>query len=382
MSNTATDPTSTQTPIPLLDLKAQYDSICDEVRPVIDAVCQSQRFIGGPEVVKCEEEVAAYCGCAHGVGVSSGTDALLCGMMALGIGRGDEVIVPSFTFFATAGCVWRLGARPVFVDVHPETGNITAELIEPAITERTKLIIPVHLFGQCAEMDPILELAGSRSIAVLEDAAQSIGATHQGRQAGSMGRMGALSFFPSKNLGAFGDGGMIVTNDESLAAKCRMLRDHGASPKYYHRCVGGNFRLDALQAAVIRVKLRHLDDWSAKRAANAALYDRLFAGSDVRTPRITEGNTSIYNQYVIRVPRRDELRAHLTASSIGAEVYYPVPLHLQECFAELGGKVGDLPTCERAAAEVLALPIYPELTDADQRRIAETILSFLDAPAG
>ncbi len=370
-----------ETAIPLLDLKAQYATIQDEIRPVIDAVCESQRFIGGPEVLKCEEEVAAYCGCRHGVGVSSGTDALLCAMMAMGIGPGDEVIVPAFTFFSTAGCVWRLGARPVFADVDPETFNVTAKSIKPAMTDRTKLMIPVHLYGQCAEMGPILELAESRSVQVMEDAAQSIGAAHRGRKACSLGRLGAVSFFPSKNLGAFGDGGMIVTNDEALAARCRMMRDHGASPKYYHQLVGGNFRLDALQAAIIRVKLRHLDDWSAKRVKNAAFYNELFAGSTVKTPVIAEGNTSIYNQYVIRVPRRDALREHLTANKIGTEVYYPVPLHLQACFAELGGKAGDLPSCEQAAREVLALPIYPELTEAQQRRIAETLLSFLKSGA-
>jgi len=381
MGKVMTNQPAAETAIPLLDLKAQYASIRDEVRPVIDAVCESQWFIGGPEVLKCEEEVAAYCGCDYGVGMSSGSDALLCGMMGLGIGPGDDVIVPSFTFFATAGCVGRLGARPVFVDNDPETFNITADLIEPAITDRTKLIIPVHLFGQCAEMGPILELAASRSIPVMEDAAQSIGARHHGRNACGMGRLGTLSFFPSKNLGAFGDGGMIITNDQDLADRCRILRDHGAKPKYYHQHVGGNFRLDAMQAAVIRVKLRHLDAWSAKRAQNAALYNELFSGSAVKTPMIAEGNTSIYNQYVIRVPRRDALREHLQARHIGAEVYYPVPLHLQACFAELGGKEGDLPHCEQATREVLALPIYPELTESDQRRIVRTILSFLEPGA-
>ena len=363
-----------QAPVPLLDLKAQYATIRDDVRLAIDAVCESQRFIGGPEVFKCEEEVAAYCGCKHAVGMSSGTDALLCGMMALGIGPGDEVIVPTFTFFATGGCVWRLGARPVFVDADPETFNATAEFIKPAITDRTKLIIPVHLFGQCADLESILELARPRSIPVMEDAAQSIGAVRNGRKACSMGRLGALSFFPSKNLGAFGDGGMIVTNDEALAARCRMFRDHGASPKYYHKFVGGNFRLDALQAAVLRVKLRRLDAWSAKRASNAAYYNQRFAGTPVKTPVITPGNTSIYNQYVVRVPRRDALRERLTAAGIGTEVYYPVPLHLQECFASLGSKPGDLPNAEQAAREVLALPIYPELTEAQQARVVDAVL--------
>lgn len=362
--------------VPLLDLKAQYESIRDEIRLAIDRVCESQRFIGGPEVTACEEEIAEYSGCKFGIGMSSGTDALLCGMMAMGIGPGDEVVVPSMTFFATAGCVARLGAKPVFVDIDPDTYNTTAELIEPAITERTKLIIPVHLFGQCAEMGPILKLAEARRISVLEDAAQTIGATHYGRQACSMGRLGTLSFFPSKNLGAFGDGGMIVTNDSDLAEGCRILRNHGGQPKYYHKLIGGNFRLDAIQAAVIRVKLKHLASWSKKRAENAARYNALFADSVVRTPVIAEGNTSIFNQYVIAVPRRDELRKHLTAEGIGTEIYYPVPLHLQECFADLGGKAGDLPRSERASEEVLALPIYPELTEADQQQIANIILSF------
>ncbi|MCG8407954.1 MAG: DegT/DnrJ/EryC1/StrS family aminotransferase [Phycisphaerales bacterium] len=362
--------------IPLLDLKAQYETIRGEITTAVEAVCESQRFIGGPEVTACEEEIAACCGCKFGVGMSSGTDALLCGMMALGIGPGDEVILPSFTFFATGGCVSRLGARPVFVDIDPETYNTTAALIEPAITEKTKLIIPVHLFGQCADMGPILELAESRSIPVLEDAAQTIGATHHGRPAGSMGRLGTLSFFPSKNLGCFGDGGMIVTNDEALTERCRILRNHGGQPKYYHKLIGGNFRLDAIQAAVVRVKLKHLPSWSKKRAENAGRYDNLFANSVVKTPRIAGGNVSIFNQYVVAVPNRDELRKHLTAERIGTEVYYPVPLHLQDCFADLGGKAGDLPHCERAAREVLALPIYPELTEADQQQIANTILSF------
>jgi len=368
-------------PIPLLDLKAQYASIKDEILPVIHEVCESQRFIGGPQVTSCEEEIAAYCGCQHGVGVTSGTDALLCGMMALGIGPGDEVIVPSFTFFATAGSVARLGAKPVFVDIDPDTYNVTARTIEPAMTPRTKLIVVVHLFGQCVEMGPILDLADKKSIPVMEDAAQSIGATHHGRRACSWGRLGILSFFPSKNLGAFGDGGMILTNDAPLADRCRILRDHGASPKYYHKILGGNFRLDALQAAVLRVKLKRLDAWSAKRAANAKRYGELFANSEVKTPTIAAGNVSIYNQYVIRVSRRDELRQHLTDQGIGAEVYYPVPLHLQECFARLGGRPGQLPHSEKAAREVLALPIFPELRDEDQQRIAETIESFLTTRA-
>lgn len=381
MSRLATPPTPTQAAIPLLDLRAQYEAIREEIRPVIDAVCDSQRFIGGPEVVACEEAVAAYCGCKFGIGMSSGTDALICGMMAMGIGPGDEVIVPTFTFFATAGCVSRLGARPVFVDVDPRTFNTTAALIEPAITGKTKLIIPVHLYGQCAAMEEILELAGRRSIPIMEDSAQSIGATHRGKKACSMGKLGTLSFFPSKNLGAFGDAGMVVTNDATLAERVRIFRDHGAQPKYYHKWIGGNFRLDALQAAVVRVKLRHLDGWSRRRAENARRYDAAFAGSIVQTPVIAPGNVSIYNQYCIRSPRRDELRRHLQDGGIGTEVYYPVPLHLQECFAYLGGKEGQLPNAEQAAREVLALPIYPELTAAQQERVAKTVLGFHGAGA-
>jgi dTDP-4-amino-4,6-dideoxygalactose transaminase len=371
-----TRPAPPQGNIPLLDLTAQFATIRDEVMSAIHRVCDSQRFIGGPEVAACEEEVARYCGCAHGIGMSSGTDALLCGMMSLGIGPGDEVIVPSFTFFATAGCVSRLGATPVFVDMDPDTFNATASIIERAISPKTRLIIPVHLFGQCADMDAIMRLADSRGIPVMEDAAQSIGATHNGRLACSMGRLGTLSFFPSKNLGAFGDAGMIVTNDAALAERCRILRDHGSEPKYYHKWVGGNFRLDALQAAVLRVKLRHLEGWTRKRQENARRYNEMFSRTSVRTPRIAGGNVSIYNQYCIRVPNRDELRARLAASGIGTEVYYPVPLHMQECFKYLGGKRGDFPCCEKAAEEVLALPIYPELTEAQQRRIADEITRF------
>lgn len=376
---TPTAPPAQQAPVPLLDLKLQYAALRAEIRAAMDAVCDSQRFIGGPEVLACEEAVAAYCGCKHGVGMSSGTDALLCGMMAMGIGPGDEVIVPSFTFFATAGCVSRLGATPVFADVDSETFNTTAQHIEKKITPKTRLIIPVHLFGQCADMDGILKLANSRGIAVMEDAAQSIGATYKGRQACSMGQCGTLSFFPSKNLGAFGDAGMVCTNDRELAERLRMFRDHGAQPKYYHKWIGGNFRLDALQAVVVRIKLKYLDGWSRKRAENACRYAGLFAGSAVKTPVIAEFNNSIFNQYCIRVRRRDELRKHLEFRGIGSEVYYPVPLHLQECFAHLGAKMGDCPNAERAAQEILAIPIYPELTESQQVQVAQAIRSFYEA---
>lgn len=376
MTATMTKPTPTQTAIPLLDLVAQFNAIRDEVMPAMERVCESQRFIGGPEVTACEEEIAKYCDCKVGIGMTSGTDALLCGMMGLGIGPGDEVIVPTFTFFATAGCVARLGAKPVFVDVDPDTFNVTAAIIEKAITPKTKLVIPVHLFGQLAEMDAIMAMANARGIPVMEDSAQSIGASHNAKKACSIGRLGTLSFFPSKNLGAFGDAGMIVTNDVELGDRLRILREHGSKPKYYHKWIGGNFRLDALQAAVLRIKLRHLDAWSKKRQENARRYDAMFAGTKVVTPKIAKGNVSIYNQYCIRVPNRDKLREHLNAQGIGNEVYYPVPLHMQECFKHLGGKAGDLPVSEKAAAEVLAIPIYPELTEAQQQRVAETIINF------
>jgi len=374
MTRTAT---STE-PIPLLDLQAQYDTLRDEIRPVIDRVCDSQWFIGGPEVTGCEEEIAAYSDCKFGIGMSSGTDALLCGMMALCIGPGDEVIVPSFTFFATAGCVSRLGATPVFADVDPVSYNLTAATIEPHITDKTKLIIPVHLFGQCADMDSIMALAAMHDINVMEDAAQTIGSTYKGEKAGSIGDLGTFSFFPSKNLGCFGDGGMIVTNDEALAKTCTKMRNHGAEPKYYHALIGGNFRLDALQAAIIRIKLPYLDGWSKARAENACRYAGLLEKTPVGLPQIADYNVSIFNQYVVRCPGRDQLRAYLAEQGISTEIYYPVPLHLQECFAYRNGKVGDLPHCEQAAAEVLALPVYPELTEQQQARVAGAIADFYD----
>jgi dTDP-4-amino-4,6-dideoxygalactose transaminase len=361
--------------VPLLDLKAQHRTIAAELEKAIAGVFETQRFIGGPEVEALEREVAEYCGCAFAVGVSSGTDALLLAMMALGVGPGDEVITSTFTFFATAGSISRLCARPVFVDIEPEGFNLRPELVAKAITDRTRAIIPVHLFGQCAEMDPILEMAGQHGLAVVEDAAQAIGSEYRGRRAGAMGAAGCFSFFPSKNLGGPGDGGMITTGDEGLAAKMKALRNHGMEPKYYHKMIGGNFRLDALQAAVLRVKLRRLDDWSAARQRNAARYRELFAGCDAVTcpPELPE-RRHIYNQFSIRVPRRDRVRAHLASKRIGCEVYYPVPLHMQECFADLGPAKGELPEAERAAGEVLALPIYPELTAEQQGLVAAAVI--------
>ena len=365
--------------VPLLDLKAQYAPIREEIRAAIDRVCDSQMFILGPEVAALEEELARFCGVRCAVGVSSGTDALLIALMAAGIGAGDEVITPAYSFFATAGVVARLGAKPVFVDIEPETFNLDARQWEARITGRTKAIIPVHLYGRCAELDPVLAAAERRGILVIEDAAQAIGATDgKGRQAGTVGRMGCYSFFPTKNLGGFGDAGLVVTNDVALGESLKVLRVHGMSPKYYHKAVGGNFRIDALQAAVLRVKLKHLTAWNAGRRANADRYRGLFqeAGlsSTVTLPRDVPGH--IYNQFVIRVPNRDRLQAFLGENGVGTEIYYPLPLHLQECFASLGGRKGELPVSEAVAADSLALPIYPELTPDQLRHVVASISAF------
>jgi dTDP-4-amino-4,6-dideoxygalactose transaminase len=373
--------------VPILDLKAQYETIKAEVRAAIDYVCESQQFVLGPEVEQLERTIASYTGVSHAVGVSSGTDALLAALMALDIGPGDEVVTSPFTFFATAGTIARRGAKIVFSDVDPVTFNIDPTRISEVIGSRTKAIIPVHLFGQCADMDPILETAQSRNISVIEDAAQSIGSEYKGRRAGSMGDMGIFSFFPSKNLGGFGDGGMVVTKDAERFDKLRILRVHGSKPKYFHKIVGGNFRLDALQAAVLNVKMKHLDGWSAARRANAAYYDRILAESglpargDIVTPQpvwknADGGNYHIYNQYTLRCRRRNELRAYLKTKGIGTEIYYPLPLHLQECFSVLGYRPGDFPESERAAAEVLSIPIYPELTREQKEYVARSIIEF------
>jgi dTDP-4-amino-4,6-dideoxygalactose transaminase len=368
--------------VPLLDLKAQYAQIRDEVRAAVDAVLESQQFINGPAVKELEGLVARYSGCKAGVGMSSGTDALLCALMALGIGPGDEVVTTPYSFFATAGSIARTGARPVFVDVDPVTFNIDASRVEAALTERTKAILPVHLFGQMAEMDPLLALAAARRIPVIEDAAQAIGATDRGRPAGSLGTLGCFSFFPSKNLGGLGDGGMVVTQDLDLAEKLEVFRNHGSKPKYHHHYVGGNFRLDTLQAAALVVKLRHLEAWSAKRRANAARYDAHFADlGGVRTPQVRPGAVSIYNQYVIRVERRDALQAFLKAEGVGTEVYYPISLHEQECFRGLGYRRGEFPHAEQAARTSLALPIYPELTDEQIAYVATKVRAFVTESA-
>jgi dTDP-4-amino-4,6-dideoxygalactose transaminase len=363
--------------VPLLDLKAQYASIKDDVLTAVTEVLESQRCIGGPKVEELEMRIAEVSDCRFGVGVSSGTDAILNCLMSLDIGPDDEVITTPFTFFATVGCISRVGARPVFVDIDPKTYNVDAGRIDAAVTNRTKAIVPVHLFGQMADMDPIMEVARRHDLAVIEDAAQSITSTYKGRKAGSIGTAGCFSFFPSKNLGGIGDGGMIVTNDQAYYKRLLIMRNHGSEPKYYNKYVGGNFRLDPIQAAALLVKLPHLGDWSEARRQNAAYYNQKFAGSVVQTPYISSDCVTIYNQYCIRVPRRDAVVAHLKANNIGCEVYYPVPAHLQECFAYLRHKEGDFPNCEKAAREIMALPIYPELTDEMQDAVVEAILSFL-----
>jgi dTDP-4-amino-4,6-dideoxygalactose transaminase len=365
--------------VPLLDLKAQYAPLRDEIRAAMDRVCDSQHFILGPEVQGLEEEVAKFCGAKFAIGVSSGTDALLIALMALDIGPGDEVITTSYSFFATAGTVARLGAKPVFVDIEAESFNIASAGVEAKISAKTKAILPVHLYGRCADLDPLLAAGSKRGIPVIEDAAQAIGSTDGGkRQAGTVGAMGCFSFFPTKNLGAFGDGGLVTTNDPALAEQLRILRVHGSKPKYYHKVVGGNFRLDALQAAVLRVKLPYLNAWSAARRRNAdryrAHFEKAGLASKVALPKDVPGH--IYNQFVIRVPKRDGLQAFLTEKGVGTEIYYPVPLHLQECFASLGHRKGDLPVSEAAAADSLALPIYPELTEEQQTYVVEQIAAF------
>lgn len=368
--------------VPLLDLKAQYSTIRDEVVAALARVCDSQQFILGREVEQLEQELAARLGVRHAVGVSSGTDALLVALMALGIGPGDEVVTPTYSFFATAGSVARLGARPVLVDVDPVTYNLDPKAVAAAITPRTRAIVPVHLFGQSAELGPIVELARARGVVVIEDAAQAIGATYHGVPVGGIGEVGCFSFFPSKNLGAFGDGGLVTTNDAAIADRVRLLRGHGMQPKYYHRFVGGNFRLDALQAAVLRVKAPYLAEWTEARRRNADRYRARFAAhgvAGVGLPVEAPGCRHVYNQFVVRVPERDRLRAFLAEDGIGTEIYYPVPFHLQECFAGLGYREGAFPHAEAAARETLALPIYGELSEAQQDHVVSSIARFLEA---
>lgn len=395
--------------VPLLDLKAQYALIKADVDKAIQAVMESQHFILGPKVQECEAAVAKYAQCAYGIGVSSGSDALIVALMAENVGPGDEVITSPFTFFATVGAIARLGATPIFVDIDPTTYNLDATQVASKVTTSTKAIIPVHLYGQMADMESIMQVAEEHRLVVVEDAAQAIGAVHQGRRAGSVGQYGCFSFFPSKNLGAAGDAGMVVTNDERRANILSCLRAHGAKPKYYHKLIGGNFRLDALQAAVISAKLPYLDDWTLARQRNADTYNELFHASglsvadssqyaanrfpspggttstghsrapvDVYLPAV-DADRHIFNQYVIRVKSRDSLRSVLDRKGVGTEVYYPVPMHLQDCFSYLGHQRGAFPEAEAAAQETLALPIYPELTREQVGYVVQCIREYFEA---
>jgi dTDP-4-amino-4,6-dideoxygalactose transaminase len=374
-------PDSPSPAVPLLDLQAQYRPLRGELLAAIERVCDTQRFILGPEVEQLEGDLARTLEARHAVTVSSGTDALLAVLMALGIGRGDEVVTTTYSFFATAGCVSRLGATPVFVDILPGTFNIDPEGVRAALTPRTRAVIAVHLYGLSADMDPLLAITQAAGIPLIEDAAQAIGARYHGRQAGTMGKAGCFSFFPSKNLGAFGDAGLVTTEDDELGREVALLRNHGAEPKYLHKRIGGNFRLDALQAAVLRVKLPHLSEWTAGRRRNAARYEALFAASPARDlverPFEPDGYHHIYNQYVICLADRDRVRGELAGRGIGTEVYYPVPFHLQECFADLGYQRGAFPHAERAAGTSLALPIYAELSEAQQSAVVDEVVRAL-----
>lgn len=376
--------------IPLLDLKAQYAAIKDEVKQAIDDVLDSQHFILGPKVSKLEAEIAKYSGCRYGVGVSSGTDAILLALMALNVGQGDFVITTAYTFFATAGCIARLGAKPVFVDIDPQTYNIKPDALKDLLENmpceklsHVKAVIPVHLFGQMADMNRIVPICRKYGLPIIEDAAQAIGAEctydRKKHKAGSIGDIGCFSFFPSKNLGGIGDGGMVVTNDSTLYEKMKILRSHGSQPKYHHKYVGGNFRLDEIQAAVLSVKLKYLDKWTEKRQHNAAVYDKLLSEiheSSIHTPHILPGNKHIYNQYCIKTEKRDSLKTYLFENGVSTEIYYPVPMHLQECFASLGYKNGQFPVAEAAAKESLALPIYPEISTDGLEYVAGLIKKF------
>ncbi|HKB10808.1 MAG TPA: DegT/DnrJ/EryC1/StrS family aminotransferase [Vicinamibacterales bacterium] len=372
--------------VPLLDLEAQYRPLRDAILAAITRVCDSQRFIMGPEIEALERELAAQLGVRHAIAVSSGTDALLLAMMALGVGPGDEVVTTTYSFFATAGCVVRLGAKPVLVDIDPATFNIDPQQTSAAITPRTKAILPVHLYGLAADLDPIMAAADRACVAVIEDAAQAIGATYKSQPLGGIGKLGCFSFFPSKNLGAFGDAGLVTTNDDALAKQARLMRTHGMQPRYHHHVVGANFRMDALQAAVLRVKAPHLEAWTEGRRRNAGTYRTLFreAGLDgaITLPTEPPDRRHIYNQFVIRTPERDALKKHLDEQGIGNEIYYPVPFHLQPCFADLGYRRGAFPHAERAAAETLAIPIYGELTGAQQQTVVSTIAEFVHHHAG
>ena len=362
--------------VPLLDLKTQYAAYKKEALEAINEVCESQLFCLGPAVAEFEKKIAAYCGSKYAVGVSSGSDALLVSLMALDIKPGDEVITTPFTFFATAGAISRLGGKPVFVDVDSNSYNIDPSGIEEKITEKTKAIIPVHLFGQAAQMKPIIQIAKRHKLALVEDAAQAIGAIQDGTICGNFGDCGCFSFYPTKNLGGFGDGGLVISNNEELAEKIKFLRNHGQNPQYIYKLIGGNFRLDGIQGAILTVKLNYLDGWSEKRRQNAALYDEILADSPVRTPKIDPNNISIYHQYTIAAPERDRLQKFLADNKISSAIFYPKALHLQECFSDLGYRQGAFPVAERLCDEVLSLPIYPELTTEQIEYVARTILKF------
>jgi dTDP-4-amino-4,6-dideoxygalactose transaminase len=389
------------TTVPLLDLKAQFTQIRAEVMPIIEEVCASQQFILGEHVRSLEAELAGYCGAAFGLGVSSGTDALLLALMALGVGPGDEVITSPFTFFATAGTIARVGARPVFCDIDPATFNLSPAAVEEFVTNRchvengalydratggrVRALMPVHLYGQAADMDPLMTTARRYGLKVVEDAAQAIGTEYRGKRVGSIGDIGAFSFFPSKNLGAFGDAGLCTTMDAALEEHMRVLRVHGGKPKYYHALIGGNFRIDELQAAVLRVKLKYLDGWTEGRRRNAEIYDAAFAaanlGAALVTPYVVPGGRHIFNQYVVRARHRDALKSFLAENGVGTEIYYPVPLHRQRCFDHLGYADGDFPESERAARETLALPVYPELEAAQLAHVVATVARFYAQPS-
>jgi dTDP-4-amino-4,6-dideoxygalactose transaminase len=369
------------TGVPILDLKAQYQEIKTEIHDAIDRVLEAQQFILGPEVEALEAEVAEYSQCQYGIGVSSGTDALLVALMAIDIKPGDEVITTPYSFFATAGVITRLGARPVFADIQPDSCNIDSSRIEGLITKKTKAIIPVHFAGQTVDMGPVMDVARAHNLVVIEDACQAIGADYKGQRAGSIGALGCFSFFPSKNLGGYGDSGMVTANDPALAEKVRLLRNHGSKPKYHHKMVGGNFRMDAIQAAVLRVKFKYLEGWTEARRKNAANYRKLFQeagldGNEIRIPVESGYGRHIYHLYVIRCVQRDQLKEYLKSRGIGTEIYYPVPLHLQECFEDLGYKKGDLPVSEKLVEETLAIPIYPELGETRQQEVVTAISDF------
>lgn len=366
----------------MLDLRAEFGLFRDEIRAAVDSVLESQQFINGPAVGELECALAGRVGVRYAVATSNGTDALLCTMMALGLGPGDEVVLPSFTFFATAGSVSRTGATPVFVEVDPRTFNIDPAAVEAALTDHTKAICVVHLFGQCAEMDAINDLAARRGLAVIEDAAQALGASYRGRQAGTLGTAACISFYPTKNLGGLGEGGMIFTNDEALATAAQQLRNHGESQRYIHERVGGNFRLDTMKAAMLLVKLRYWDEFTRRRRANADRYDALLKGSGVTTPLVPDGHEPVYHQYTILAERRDELRAFLGDRGVQTGIYYPIPLHLQRCFAALGYRRGALPVTERLCEHVLSLPCHPMLSAQDLDYVAACIHEFAAGAPG